>query len=112
MASDRIWTIPNVLSSLRLMLAIVLYVAIERGLPTAAFWLFIVAASTDWVDGWWARRFGQVSRLGRILDPLVDKVIVCGSYALLAGAGFLAFWEIPAPRKPIEKVLPNERFPR
>ena len=87
MASDRIWTIPNVLSSLRLMLAIVLFVAIERGLPTAAFWLFIVAGSTDWVDGWCARRFGQVSRLGRILDPLVDKVIVCGSYALLAGAG-------------------------
>ena len=46
-----------------------------------------MAASTDWVDGWCARRFGQVSRLGRILDPLVDKVIVCGSYALLAGAG-------------------------
>ncbi|MCE9629839.1 MAG: CDP-diacylglycerol--glycerol-3-phosphate 3-phosphatidyltransferase [Planctomycetia bacterium] len=87
MASDRIWTIPNILSLTRLLLAVVLFVAMERGLPTAAFWLFVVAASTDWVDGWWARRFGQVSRLGRILDPLVDKVIVCGSYVLLAGAG-------------------------
>ena len=52
-----------------------------------AFWLFAVAASTDWVDGWWARRFGQVSRLGRIFDPLVDKVLVCGSFTLLAAAG-------------------------
>jgi CDP-diacylglycerol--glycerol-3-phosphate 3-phosphatidyltransferase len=49
--------------------------------------LFLVAASTDWVDGWWARRFGQVSRLGRIFDPLVDKVIVCGGFILLAARG-------------------------
>ena len=56
----------------------------ERGAWAAAFGLFAVAASTDWVDGWWARRFGQVSRLGRIFDPLVDKVIVCGAYVLLA----------------------------
>jgi CDP-diacylglycerol--glycerol-3-phosphate 3-phosphatidyltransferase len=53
----------------------------------AAFWLFVVAASTDWMDGWYARRFGQVSRLGRIFDPLVDKVIVCGAYVVLAAAG-------------------------
>ena len=87
MASDRVWTIPNILSLARLGLAIVLFVAVERGANGAAFWLFLVAASTDWVDGWWARRFGQVSRLGRILDPLVDKVIVCGAYTLLAAAG-------------------------
>jgi CDP-diacylglycerol--glycerol-3-phosphate 3-phosphatidyltransferase len=87
MASDRIWTVPNLLSLARLLLAIVLFVAIERGLSVPAFWLFFVAASTDWIDGWWARRFGQVSRLGRILDPLVDKVIVCGCYALLAAGG-------------------------
>ena len=87
MASDRIWTVPNILSLARLALAGVLFVAVERGLWIAAVWLFLVAASTDWIDGWWARRFDQVSRLGRMLDPLVDKVIVCGSYALLAGAG-------------------------
>jgi CDP-diacylglycerol--glycerol-3-phosphate 3-phosphatidyltransferase len=84
-ASDRVLTVPNVLSAVRLALSIVLFVAIERGAWPPAFWLFLVAASTDWVDGWWARRFGQVSRLGRIFDPLVDKVIVCGAYVLLAG---------------------------
>ena len=83
-ALDRIWTVPNLLSAARLLLAMVLFVAIERGLWPAALWLFLVAASTDWVDGWWARRFGQVSRLGRIFDPLVDKVIVCGAFVLLA----------------------------
>ena len=87
MAVDRIWTVPNILSLVRLALAIVFFVAWEQGRGTAAFWLFVVAASTDWIDGWYARRFGQVSRLGRILDPLVDKVIVCGAYTLLAAAG-------------------------
>jgi CDP-diacylglycerol--glycerol-3-phosphate 3-phosphatidyltransferase len=84
---DRVWTVPNVLSAARLVLSLVLFIAIERGAWQAALWLFIVAASTDWIDGWWARRFGQVSRLGRIFDPLVDKVIVCGAFILLAGRG-------------------------
>lgn len=85
-ALDRVWTVPNLLSATRLGLAIVLFVAIEQGRQQAALVLFLVAASTDWVDGWWARRFHQVSRLGRIFDPLVDKVIICGAYVLLAAA--------------------------
>jgi CDP-diacylglycerol--glycerol-3-phosphate 3-phosphatidyltransferase len=85
-ALDRVWTVPNLLSAARLGLAIVLFVAIEQGWQQAALALFLVAASTDWVDGWWARRFHQVSRLGRIFDPLVDKVIICGAYVLLAAA--------------------------
>ncbi len=84
---DRVWTVPNILSAARLLLALVLFVAIERGAWEASLWLFLVAASTDWIDGWWARRFNQVSRLGRIFDPLVDKVIVCGAFVLLAGRG-------------------------
>jgi CDP-diacylglycerol--glycerol-3-phosphate 3-phosphatidyltransferase len=83
-ASDRVLTVPNVLSLVRLGLAIACFAAVERAAPVAAFWLFLVAASTDWIDGWWARRFGQVSRLGRIFDPLVDKVLVCGAWVLLA----------------------------
>jgi CDP-diacylglycerol--glycerol-3-phosphate 3-phosphatidyltransferase len=81
---DRVWTVPNMLSALRLLLAFILFAAIERSAWPAALGLFLVAASTDWVDGWWARRFGQVSRLGRIFAPLVDKVIVCGAFVLLA----------------------------
>ena len=84
---DRVWTVPNILSAARFLLALVLFAAIERQAWGASFWLFLVAASTDWVDGWWARRFNQVSRLGRIFDPLVDKVIVCGAFVLLAGRG-------------------------
>jgi CDP-diacylglycerol--glycerol-3-phosphate 3-phosphatidyltransferase len=86
-AGDRVWTVPNLLSAARLALAVVLFVLIERQQHAAATAVFLVAASTDWVDGWWARRFGQVTRLGRIFDPLVDKVIVCGAFVLLAGRG-------------------------
>jgi len=84
---NRVWTVPNMLSAVRLLLAIVLFGVIEQERYAAATVLFLVAASTDWIDGWWARRFGQVSRLGRIFDPLVDKVIVCGGFILLAGRG-------------------------
>jgi len=45
---------------------------------------FVLAASTDAVDGWYARRYNAVSVLGRILDPLVDKVLICGTYVMLA----------------------------
>lgn len=86
-ALDRVWTVPNVISLARLVLAMVLFAVIEGVAgeqPLAALVLFVVAAATDWVDGWYARRFNQVSRLGRIFDPLVDKVIVCGTFVLLA----------------------------
>jgi CDP-diacylglycerol--glycerol-3-phosphate 3-phosphatidyltransferase len=92
---DRVWTVPNLLSLARLVLAIVLFVLIGRAAWIPATMLFVIAASTDWVDGWWARRFGQVSRLGRIFDPLVDKVIVCGTWVLLAeraGTAVIAPW--------------------
>lgn len=84
---NRVWTVPNMLSAARFILALVLFGVIEEERYAAAAVLFLVAASTDWVDGWWARRFDQVSRLGRIFDPLVDKVIVCGGFMLLAARG-------------------------
>jgi CDP-diacylglycerol--glycerol-3-phosphate 3-phosphatidyltransferase len=94
-ALDRVLTVPNLISALRLGLSLVLFAAIERTAWQPAFWLFLLAASTDWVDGWWARRFHQVSRLGRIFDPLVDKVIICGAFILLAaraGASAILPW--------------------
>ena len=84
---DRVWTVPNALSAARLVISIGCFVAIERSTWGPALGMFLTAALTDWVDGWWARRFGQISRLGRIFDPLVDKVLVCGAFVLLAARG-------------------------
>ena len=47
--------------------------------------LFIIAAGTDWLDGYYARKYGQVTTLGRILDPFADKVIVCGTFIFSGG---------------------------
>lgn len=84
-ASNAVLTVPNVISATRLALAAALFVCIERHHHLAAFWLFVVASTTDSIDGWYARRYGAISVLGRILDPLVDKALVCGAFILLAG---------------------------
>lgn len=78
------FNVPNQLTTIRLILAVVLFcfIAYERFMP--AMWLFIVAAGTDWVDGFYARRYNQVTTLGRILDPFADKIIICGTFIFLA----------------------------
>lgn len=83
-ASSAIWNLPNRLTISRLGLAIVLFgVLAYRGYAVGAV-LFIVAASTDWLDGHFARKYGLVTQLGRILDPFVDKIIVCGTFVFLS----------------------------
>ena len=51
--------------------------------------IFIIACVTDWLDGYLARRNNQVTTLGRVLDPFVDKVLICGAFVFFAGAGFV-----------------------
>ncbi|MCK6484181.1 MAG: CDP-diacylglycerol--glycerol-3-phosphate 3-phosphatidyltransferase [Phycisphaerae bacterium] len=53
------------------------------------FWLFIIAALSDVLDGYLARKHDQVTSFGRIIDPFVDKVLVGGAFILLAGRNFV-----------------------
>ncbi len=78
-----VFNLPNQLTMLRLILAVILFgvIAWEYYLP--AMVLFIIAAGTDWLDGWYARKYQQVTTLGRILDPFADKVIICGTFIFL-----------------------------
>ncbi|MEL6586567.1 MAG: CDP-diacylglycerol--glycerol-3-phosphate 3-phosphatidyltransferase [Pseudomonadota bacterium] len=84
------WTIPNILTVLRLLAApgvAVMFLFFAR--PWAdwfALILFIVAAVTDWFDGWIAREYNQESRFGAMLDPIADKAMVV--IALLVITGF------------------------
>ena len=68
----------------RLFLAILVFVFLPLGMYQIAMVGFIVAAGTDWVDGWWARKYDQVTQLGRMLDPFCDKFLICGTFVLLA----------------------------
>jgi len=76
--------LPNLITLSRLGLAVVLFwlIYVEGFWITAAV-LFVVAAATDAIDGYIARKYGQVTTLGRILDPFVDKIIVCGAFVFL-----------------------------
>ncbi|HUY92327.1 MAG TPA: CDP-diacylglycerol--glycerol-3-phosphate 3-phosphatidyltransferase [Pirellulales bacterium] len=78
-----VFNLPNQLTILRLVLSIVLFALITFQLYTASFFVFVVAASTDWLDGYFARKYGMVTMLGRILDPFVDKIIICGTFVCL-----------------------------
>jgi CDP-diacylglycerol--glycerol-3-phosphate 3-phosphatidyltransferase len=54
--------------------------------------IFVVAISTDWVDGWLARRNGLVTDLGKILDPIADKLLTSGALVCLSILGELPWW--------------------
>lgn len=83
--SASIWNVPNTLSMTRLILAILVGFLIEWGFYFSGMIIFLIAASTDFVDGWWARRYGQVTKLGRVLDPFVDKIIITAAMVALVG---------------------------
>ena len=88
---------PNQVTTVRLGLSIVLFVLLHFHWYWAGFWLFLLAAGTDWLDGFWARRYGQITILGRMLDPFVDKVIICGTYIFLAAdpsSGLMAWMAV------------------
>jgi CDP-diacylglycerol---glycerol-3-phosphate 3-phosphatidyltransferase len=66
--------------------------------PNHDYWataLFAVAMATDWVDGWWARRTGRTSDLGKLLDPVADKLLVLTALIMLVGE-VLPAWMVAA----------------
>jgi CDP-diacylglycerol--glycerol-3-phosphate 3-phosphatidyltransferase len=83
-SSNTILNVPNVITAIRFALSIVVFVLIPLEQYLAAMIVFVIAAATDWIDGWWARKFGQVTKLGRMFDPFVDKIIICGTFIFLA----------------------------
>src|SRR6516162_1623343 len=78
-----VYNLANQLTAARLGLSIVLFalISLEAWLWCVA--VFAAAAVTDWLDGYLARKQGLISALGRVFDPLVDKVLICGAYIFL-----------------------------
>lgn len=76
--------IPNVLSFFRLLSVALLVISIDRRCFLFAAAIFILSSITDFLDGYIARKFCCVSKLGSILDPLADKVLVISVYTMLA----------------------------
>jgi CDP-diacylglycerol--glycerol-3-phosphate 3-phosphatidyltransferase len=82
--ANEVFNVPNKISAARLVLAFVFFAMLPLQLYWAAFVIFVTAAGTDWVDGWYARKYNMVTKLGRVLDPFCDKILICGAYILIA----------------------------
>ena len=86
--------IPNLLTLARIAAVPVLILFLYEGRHGAALTVFVLAGITDGLDGWIAKRFKCVTRLGSILDPLADKILIVSTYVMLVLAGDLPFWLI------------------
>ena len=105
--------IPNILTGIRLFAGVVMFLILAGatgGVPIlsayldpedqfalyrTAFWIFVIAASTDWVDGYLARRWNATTRWGAILDPIADKILVTGAILGVLTSGSVPQIAIP-----------------
>jgi len=93
-ASQEFYNVPNSLTGARFVLAIMVCIFLGIGQYQMAMIMFVIAASTDWVDGYYARKYNQVTQVGRVFDPFVDKILICGVFVMLAaepGSGIAAW---------------------
>jgi cardiolipin synthase (CMP-forming) len=92
-AASRILTVPNVISFVRILL-IPVFVAliVDPDTVGAGIALLVAVSATDWVDGTIARRTGQVSELGKVLDPVADRLAIGAGLIALMIAGALPVW--------------------
>lgn len=92
--STRIVTIPNILSMFRLLLIPVFFVLLLTGQYGWALLLIAVSSLTDFVDGYVARHFNQVTRLGQLLDPAADRLFILSTLVGLGLVQVLPWWFI------------------
>jgi len=86
---DRIWTIPNVISLIRLVMVPIFLWLLVTGNDVPALVVLIIATTSDFIDGCSARQFNQVTRLGMYLDPLSDRLFIAASVIGLAVRGLI-----------------------
>jgi cardiolipin synthase (CMP-forming) len=92
-AYGEILTVPNLVSFVRLLgVPLFLYLLLVPHADVAAIVVLAVGGTTDWVDGFLARRLKQVSRLGELLDPLADRLYIFATLIALTVRGVLPWW--------------------
>lgn len=92
-SSTRIWTLPNLVSMLRLFgVPLFLWLVLGPHLDLVALGVLAVAGFTDWLDGYLARRLGQQSRVGELLDPVADRLYILAVVVGLAWRDIIPWW--------------------
>jgi CDP-diacylglycerol--glycerol-3-phosphate 3-phosphatidyltransferase len=89
--------LPNLLTVFRILLVPILVVVLLTEFEGKAFvglGLFLLAALTDFLDGFLARRFRQVTRVGKLLDPAADKILTSAAFISLVGLGLVDAWMV------------------
>ena len=93
--------LPNLLTLSRIPLMVMVVALLhpweEKTIPwswTVALLLFLFGALTDWLDGWLARRLGQVSDFGKFMDALVDKIFTMGTFVSMLALGIIGLWAL------------------
>jgi CDP-diacylglycerol---glycerol-3-phosphate 3-phosphatidyltransferase len=88
--------VPNQLTLARLVVSIACFAFLAVDWYFTALAMFVAAAATDWIDGYWARRYGQITQLGRVMDPFADKILICGAFIFLAAVPHASDSWLPA----------------
>lgn len=91
-ARDLIWTVPNAISLLRIVSIPVFAVLVGRRQMAWALVVLAISALSDGLDGTLARKFNQVSKIGQILDPVADRLLIFCSVVALGVAGVIPWW--------------------
>ena len=89
-----LWTLPNALTLLRIFLVPILVVLLLTRFEVVGLIVFLAASFTDWLDGYLARRRGQVTTLGQLLDPLADKLLISAAFISLVELDLVAAWMV------------------
>ena len=92
----KVFNLPNLITGSRFLLSgfLMVLLLLEQTPQIAwiAFWVFTVAAGSDWIDGYFARRYKSVTVLGKLMDPLADKVLVTTALVMLIPTGKVPAW--------------------
>src|SRR5690349_15699183 len=92
-ASNRIWTIPNMISFVRLLgVPLFLYLLLGPENDVAAVIVLAIGGTTDWVDGFVARRMNSMFRLGELLDPFADRLYILATLVGFTVRGVVPYW--------------------
>ena len=92
-SGSRVLTVPNAISALRIaLIPVFVWLIVDEDTTTAGLIMFGLVVATDWVDGTIARRTGQVTELGKVLDPVADRLAIAAGLIALAVRGVFPVW--------------------